>query len=337
MGLLKQMARFVIREGKYNPIRGSVLLIGRQTIHLTPERFQALMREEQMDINPTAPLSLDTTTQKGIGKGFISDAYFFKALGAETVKAIDVSDYEGAEIVHNLDSPIPRHLEGKFDFICNGSVLDNMFNPVMGLTNISRMLAPGGRVLHFEHASNTVNNAYLQFSPNWFFDYYVANAFADCKTYVALFYGPNGPWDFYACLHENGREPGLFRSSRFAMTAVIAEKAPDSTWDRYPAQAQYRAERDWAEYLSRLRQFAVSTRPILSPSKNGYLNLSARARGYSHELRELFRLINRAPEAAPQTYTPRTPLHTAFDAVMSVLPPGFFAKRRGYLPLGKFY
>jgi len=323
------MARFVIQESKHAPIRGSVLLIGRQTIHLTPSAFSSLMREEGMPVDKTIPVSLDTTTHKYAGRGFVSDVYFFKALGAERVAAIDVSDYEGAEIVHNLDSPIPPDLAGKYNFICNGSVLDNMFNPVMGLNNMSRLLAPGGRIIHFEHASNTVNNAYLQFSPNWFFDYYVVNSFADCKTYIALFYDLNGPWNFYACLHQDTREPRLFRSSRFAMTMVIAEKASDSTCDKHPIQGQYRSPKDWTDYLKCMRRFAESPRPIITPSTNGPLNLAARARGYFHQARQFSRFVTHVPQKKSN--------QSIVENLMSLLPPGYFAKRRGYLPLGKFY
>src|ERR1700726_3164409 len=107
MGLAKQMARFVIREAKHSSIRGSVLLIGRQTVYLTAAQFSGLMREEGLTIDPAIPVTLDTRTRAGAGRSFISDAYLFKALGADSVTAIDVSDYEGAEIVHNLDTPIP--------------------------------------------------------------------------------------------------------------------------------------------------------------------------------------------------------------------------------------
>jgi hypothetical protein len=325
MGLSRQMARFVVREAKHAPIRGSVLLIGRQTISLTPERFSDLMREENMPVDPAIPVTLDTTTQKGTGKGYISDAYFFKALGADTVTAVDVSDYEGAEIVHNLDTPIPAQLEGKFDFICNGSVLDNMFNPIMGLNNISRMLASAGRVIHFEHASNTVNNAYLQFSPNWFFDYYAVNEFADCKAYIALFYDLSGPWDFYGCIHDGMIEPKLFRSSKFAMTAIIAERTSDSTWDRHPIQGQYRSPEDWARYLKCLGRFSDSTRPVIGRSSAG---LGARAQLYLYEVQEFVRLAK---------HSQKIPQQSLLDILMCLLPPKYFAKRRGYVPLGKFY
>jgi hypothetical protein len=267
VGLHKQMVRFIIREAKFSPIRGTVLLLGRQTIHLTPDRFSELMREEEMQFDPSIPLTLDSYTRASQGKGFISDTYLFKVLGADKVIAIDVSDYEGAEIVHNLDTPIPAELEGKFDFICNGSVFDNMFNPIVGLTNSSRLLAPRGRVIHFEHASNYTNAAYLQFSPNWFFDYYVVNRFADCKTYLAFFNDLNGPWEFFSCLYSDLSEPEIFDSPRYAMTAVIAEKAIDSTWNQFPVQGQYRNPEQLVQYMAYQQRFTNSVRPSLSPSK----------------------------------------------------------------------
>jgi SAM-dependent methyltransferase len=328
MGLHKQMARFIIREGKYAPIRGSVLLIGRQTVHLTLEGFFELMREEGVSVDPSIPVELDSTTLSGKEKSFISDRYFFKTLGAAVVTAIDVSDYEGAEIVHNLDTPIPAHLEAKFDFICNGSVLDNMFNPVMGLSNISRMLAPGGRVVHFEHASNAVNMAYLQFSPNWFFDYYVVNGYADCKTYVALFRDLDGPWDFYACLYHDKHEPQLFSSSHYAMTAVIAESAAGSTWDRYPIQAQYRGPEEGPRYLNGQQRIDAAARPFMAPSGYGLSGPKVWARQYFHRLKATVNLIRQAG---------LRPKRLARTLLLPRLPIRFVARWRGYLRLGKYY
>ena len=328
MGIWKQMARFIIREARHAPIRGSVLLIGRQTVHVTPARFFQLMCEEGMSIDPELPVTLDNTTRSGAGRGFISDTYLFKALGAETVSAIDVSDYEGADIVHNLDTPVPAHLEGRFDFICNGSVLDNMFNPTMGLTNISRMLAPGGRIVHFEHASNCTNGAYLQFSPNWFFDYYAINNYTDCKTYIALFHDLDAPWEFYACLHEEGREPRQFNSSRMAMTVVIAESASDSTWDRYPIQEQYRHGDEQQRYVNGQQRIAASARSFMTPSSNGLLGARARAGQFSRRLATTIDLV-RQPGSMPK--------RLALSPLVSRLPMRLLARRRGYLPLGTYY
>lgn len=322
------MARFIIREAKYAPIRGSVLLIGRQTVHLTPSRFSELMREEGLSIDPALPVTLDNTTRGGAGRGLISDTYLFKALGAATVSAVDLSNYEGADIVHNLDMPIPPQLEGKFDFICNGSVLDNMFNPTMGLTNISRMLAPGGRVVHFEHGSNCTNGAYLQFSPNWFFDYYAVNEYADCKTYIALFHDLDAPWEFYACLHDAGQEPRQFSSSRMAMTVALAERASDSTWDRYPVQDQYRNDDEQRRYVNGHKRIAASTRSFMAPSTIGVLAAQPRVRQLSHRFATTLDLL-RQPGSMPK--------RIALSPLISRLPMRLLARRRGYLPLGTYY
>lgn len=274
MGLTRQMVRFVIREAKYSPLRGSVLLLGRQTIHLTADSFAELMKEEEMPIDSSIPLELDTRTRGSEGKNFISDSYLFKVLGAENVQALDVSNYEGAEIVHDLGAPIPDELAGKFDFVCDGSVFDNMFTPAIGLTNSSRLLAPGGRVIHFEHASNGTNQAYLQFSPNWFFDYYVVNRYADCKCYLAFFTDLHGPWEFVYCVHTGKFEPSILSSPRLAMTCVIAEKAADSTWDQIPIQGEYRDQPSMEMYLSHRSRILRSARPVMSPSRKWPGNLA---------------------------------------------------------------
>jgi SAM-dependent methyltransferase len=301
MGVVRQMARFIIREAKYSRFRGAALLIGRHTVFLTPEQFVTMMQEEGMQVDPSIPLALDTTTVNARGRGFISDVYFFRQLGADSVVALDVSDYEGAEIVHNLDTPIPAHLEGKFDLVYNGSVLDNVFDPVTGLRNISRLLAPGGRVIHVESASNAINQAYLQFSPNWFFDYYAVNRFADCKTYLAFFSDVLGAWDFYACIYDGTNEPRQLRSPRFAMTAVVAEKAADSTWNRAPIQGFYRSAAEANEYREYMLRFAASTRPIITPRSR----------------------VPALPRVTKQFLT-------------SYIPKTIFASRRGYRPLGWF-
>jgi 2-polyprenyl-3-methyl-5-hydroxy-6-metoxy-1,4-benzoquinol methylase len=70
------------------------------------------------------------------------------------VKAVDVSPYEGAEVIHDLNQPLPDRLRGTADFIVDGSVLDNVFDPATGLRNLTEMLRPGGRLL-MSNAWNT--------------------------------------------------------------------------------------------------------------------------------------------------------------------------------------
>jgi hypothetical protein len=65
----------------------------------------------------------------------VTDRSIFHALGIDHVKALDASSCEDAEIVHDLNRPLPNHLKATADFIVDGGTLDNVFDPAMTLRN----------------------------------------------------------------------------------------------------------------------------------------------------------------------------------------------------------
>jgi hypothetical protein len=65
----------------------------------------------------------------------------------ENIQALDRSDYEGANVIHDLNLPVTDRLKGIADLIVDGSTLDNTFNPALTLKNYCDMLRPGGRLL----------------------------------------------------------------------------------------------------------------------------------------------------------------------------------------------
>lgn len=270
MGLLPQMARVLLNEHKYRPITGKVLLIGRQTVPLSPDNAMKLISDEGVAIRPGVTVALDHTTRNARDHNFIADRSLFNLFSDATVQALDVSDYEGAEIVCNLNDPIPDQYVGQFDFIYNGSVLDNLFDPATSIKNLSRLLKPGGRIVHLEHGT-PVNGPYLIYPVDWFFDYYAINEFQDCKTYVAHFDSLEGPWDFYAwdpvIETGNGWATNWINHTPFRfvdyMTVIVAEKGNQSTWDRSPIQSQYRSEKEQSQYLDAAQRFWKSERPKL--------------------------------------------------------------------------
>jgi hypothetical protein len=97
------------------------------------------------------------------------------------VMALDVSDYEQAEIVFDLNETLPAKYHRIADFIFNGSCLDNLFDPATAIKSLSKMLRPGARVMHLEHGT-AIQSAFLCYSPEWFFDFYAINNYADCQS-----------------------------------------------------------------------------------------------------------------------------------------------------------
>ena len=119
------------------------------------------------------------------GRDIISDAALFNLFGVDRIKALDRSDYEGAEIIDDLGTPVPDELKCCADFIVDGSTLDNTFNPALTLKNYCELLRPGGRLCLINTLSNHFD-PYTIATPSWFFDYFVMNKFDDCRVYIIV-------------------------------------------------------------------------------------------------------------------------------------------------------
>jgi SAM-dependent methyltransferase len=146
--------------------------IGRQTFELTvPEAVELFMRYRlPVDAFLRADVEIDhsTTQVRQTGKPFVSDRAFLGALGIAEVHAVDHSDIEGADSIHNMNQPIPPSLSESADIILDGSTLDNVHDPAMALMNYNRMLRPGGRVVSINAAKPDVQGAYTGMAAEWF-------------------------------------------------------------------------------------------------------------------------------------------------------------------------
>ncbi len=281
MGISRVPAELLLFEHRYRPIRGELLTVSRNTIGLTAEAARELVRQAGVPLRPDARVEADRATVHTYGAAELIADYSFYALFSDArLSVLDVSDYEGADILHDMSLPIDPALENRFDFIINGSCLDNIFNPVTALQNVARMLKPGGRLFQFEW-TNSHPTAYLKFSPDWFLDYFAVNRFADCKAYLLhyadlaedFFNDPKGEPDVDLYAYEplvvaggqTGYQCSHINSFRPCMTLLIAEKAADSTWDKSPIQTHYRFDPWHRETcLASAARFRASPRPLFS-------------------------------------------------------------------------
>jgi SAM-dependent methyltransferase len=261
MGITIQHAELILKEHLYKPLPDTIHLFGRQTILFDYETALYLCRKHNFEPK-TCDVELDNQTRDAIALKHecISDETFFRMLGVQSVKAIDHSDYEGAEIILDLNKPIPLEYENTIDFLFGGSVCDNVFDPAMYLRNAARLLKPGGRLLDQNIASNHYH-PYAVLPPAWYFDYFVMNRFRDCKVYIfeILKY-----WNIYALdLEPNFKLIADFTAEREIALGlfVIAEKSPFSSWHISPSQDQYRGQEEWRIYFDNLRYILDSPRP----------------------------------------------------------------------------
>jgi SAM-dependent methyltransferase len=270
MGLGSNALDAIGREHAYRPITGDVAFVGRQAVYCTPEELIAHLRGHGHAVDGSA-IEIDRTTVNRLGdyagKNLVTDRSIFRALGVDSVKAIDVSPYEGAEIIHDLNQPLPAQLRETVDFLVDGSTLDNVFDPAMALRNFAGLLRPGGRLVAINGYS-TRETAYTLCSPGWFLDYFIENGFADCKVYVsAVSRGRINPVWLDPGYIERARDfPLLFHTNARMWTTVFAEKGSKSTSGKAPTQHHYRSREAWDTYVENLAALRASRRPHLNRS-----------------------------------------------------------------------
>ena len=115
------------------------------------------------------------------------DGYYetlMKKLGFGDIESMDFSDYEGANVLHDLSKPIPEALEGQFDLIFDGGTLEHVFNIPVALENVFKMLKPGGRFISANGMNGFNGHGLYQFGPDlvWTFWRRTANCEVhDCR------------------------------------------------------------------------------------------------------------------------------------------------------------
>lgn len=264
MGFFPPATELLLQEHMHRPLTGRILMIGRQNTGMTPrdsdfllETFGVAKRKEGYEIDAST-IHRTVAAKEG---GHVTDRSFFEAFADCTVEAIDVSAYEGAEIIHDLSLPVPDTLRGQFDFIYDGSTLDNVFDASMTLRNMAELLAVGGRAL-LMNWSNASPTAYTMCSPDWFMDYFVANDFADAQVFVIEIGSDYGRgWRFEPFDGKAGYRPSEINGQTMRVTLCLVEKGERTTSGKRPVQVHYRstaAERK--PYVDRAKQFSLSPR-----------------------------------------------------------------------------
>jgi len=258
MGITPLHARLIVLEHKRRPLPETIHLLGRQTVYLTEEDAKRML--QSCGVEPAAAateLDVQTIGAAALQGQYISDRMFFAMLGAKNVLAIDYTDYEGAEIIIDLNAPVPQEHVGTIDFLFCGSVLDNIFDPATYITNVSRLLKPGGRVCD-QNIISQAHHPYLILTPGWMLDYYVVNRFSNYTIYITE-HSAAGFVHVYGMVPAAEEMVSDFGPPRGAIPigiTVIAEKARHSTSDRLPIQDQYRTESDKAYYRESVLELA---------------------------------------------------------------------------------
>lgn len=111
------------------------------------------------------------------GTKFKSPEDLFRSLGADDVDSLDISDFEGANIIHDMNLAIPNHLKKKYSLVYDSGSMEHCFDIKQFLFNANAMLKKGGLIYHRNPLNNSINHGFYSFSPCLYLGFYMKNNF----------------------------------------------------------------------------------------------------------------------------------------------------------------
>jgi SAM-dependent methyltransferase len=284
MGMLKRHIHLLAMERQRHPVRGRVLTLGQQSVYATLPKVRKILQNRGVPM-ATLPEGFDTTNKipawKGTWWGRNTNAQTVLSLmGAKEIVVTDASDYEGAELLLNLNDPIPDNLTEQFDVILDIGTLEHLFDVPTALANLVKMLKTGGDLVLILPASNSIDHGFYTFSPSLLFDYFRANGFDGFDCYlmagpvsffiprrVKVYKYQEGSAEYLLATHHGGVEMAFFATKR--ESRAVMQK---------PIQSRYVKSAYWAKagvnmvaegsFLTRYKKIFLKARGIISRDQN---------------------------------------------------------------------
>jgi SAM-dependent methyltransferase len=184
MGLDANSVRFLITARKNGVQFNRTVMLGRLNLFVAPE------------------LICEFLAQHGLPAGSMDAALntapysepFFEALGATQVDSVDNARFEGANLIHDLNEPIPEEWKEQFNVVCDGGTLEHVFNFPVALRSAMEMLKKDGRLFIHTPVNNTSGHGFYQFSPELFYGALSAQNGFEVERLVVHRTGPYGRW-----------------------------------------------------------------------------------------------------------------------------------------------
>jgi hypothetical protein len=133
------------------------LTIGRQS--LTIPRRELSRMAARLGLADSGPLADDAFAER-----FLS-----RFLGARSVRSLDYSDYQQADIIHDLNQPLAPELNNSFDTLIEGGTMEHIFDIRQVLANYMALVKTGGSIFTLTTANNMCGHGFYQFSPEFFY------------------------------------------------------------------------------------------------------------------------------------------------------------------------
>jgi len=160
MGIDLPAFEFLLRAQSEFGDFGSTVVLGRQRLLIRNDadrdRFGSVLKQYRPD------LEIDDILDENVDR-------LIAALGGTPYQVMDNSAYEGAEVIHDLNEPLPDALKGRFDTVIDIGTLEHVFNIATAMKSMAEAVRVGGQFLCLNIANHHLGHGFWQFSPEVFF------------------------------------------------------------------------------------------------------------------------------------------------------------------------
>jgi len=177
MGLIFSRLKFLLDAKNSGASFDDTVLIGRQKLSLSVKQNNHLIS----NFNISAQFDKSHFQKRGY-----SDDIIKEYLSINNLRVIDYSDYEGADIVTDLNYPIEEKLYNNFDTLIDGGSIEHIFNFPVAIQNYMKMVKLGGSIFIFTNANNHCGHGFYQFSPELFFRIFDQNNGFETKSIILV-------------------------------------------------------------------------------------------------------------------------------------------------------
>jgi len=200
---------------------GALLTLGRQRVLFTCEMLAKALGQ---------PVSHHELTQEIV----------FGTLGYDNVRSIDVSDYEGADILFDLNSAVaPDELIAAHDAVFTGGTLEHVFNVSLGLRHAASFVRPGGALIHIAPVNGWINHGFYQLCPGLLLDYLAVNGWSiEASVMIDVIAKSEGlsHWKLARAGYRDRKVQGARQ-----LHWCVARRLETATLDQVPLQTMYAA------------------------------------------------------------------------------------------------
>jgi hypothetical protein len=162
----------------------------------------------------------------------------FAEAGSTVVHSMDVSPYQGATHIHDLNDPNPpEELQGQYDqVICDGT-LEHVFHWHNALTVAFKLLKVGGILSFGGPVNNWIDHGFYQFSPTLAFDFFLENEWEFLGSNATFYWQATG---IRRSIPLYPKESTHFNFLRARVNHIVRlRKTSSSTCHRIPKQSIY--------------------------------------------------------------------------------------------------